>query len=488
MQLLIENTPKTFSPYLLLLALKEKLSGEEKIALANLDETIQNNIWQIIKKCNARYSDAGYRGHDALNRAILLDPDIATYLTPETLIAIFKSQEKDIKLNRNTYFKPTIAGALEYGFKPGLDVIKTTPNNPPVKTLFGTDLDTLGAAQQGVANYEKQLLAFEENTLRIVETIKSAAEISGLDHKDDQFQILKKSESPTVLFARINKVIQMIKAQNESNILLANAAGSSIEALRDECSSCVKKLSILTKVDQDITDITLSEFVQKCFADPNYMLNDRITHSFYDRLHLATCIEEDDEEYVLISEKIYSISQLIEEMVKQSENPEVSHIIKQQFTTRLQMVMDHLLDIKNNGQLKMDYPDYNDILLGNVEIQEVKKHENLELLEDWRVEMLQYKEQGNFDQLREEIKKLREGSDYNQLTGVKINLVDKCLAYEKVEIQPVQETPKEIPPEQPKGIFDYFNSFFTNYSSGANSDLEDLNVKEKKGTNNKNTP
>ncbi len=498
-----EIEQKTLSPYLLLLEIKEKLAKEQKITLEDLGSDIQENIKKIIIRCKKYYSDTDFCGNDALNREILLNPFIAKWLTPDTLIAIFKLEDKDMKLRRNGSFSPTIAGVLEYGFKQGLDVIKYIPNNAQVKSIFGVDIDTIGkGSQTGISDNQKQQEAFEDNTFKIINNIKQVSLNCDLNPEDEKFQIIKNNESPIVLFARVKKIIEMIREQGESHILLANAANSSMDSLRNDCSSCVKKLSILTKTNTDNSIINLTQFVKKCFEDPNYMLNDRISHSFYDRLHFEAGIEGD--EWVIVNDRIYTISQIMEEMVRQCEEPETSIYIKQQFTIRLQLITEHLLEI--NKKLKKDYPGYNDILLGNVEIQKDNPKNHLEL-ETWQENVLRNKESDNFIELEKELGKIQEEKPVDKRRqgqlGTKIQFIKKCLPEkiieEKKEIiinqQPINQSPSNqnsalitnkapIANKQSEpSLFDSFCNFFkgaTNLSSSKDFDLEEKSQNEYK--------
>ncbi|WP_367606151.1 hypothetical protein [Legionella sp. W05-934-2] len=88
-------------------------------------EAIHGNIQQIKAICYARYSNQSFYGNAALNRQMLLDPDIAKLLTPEVLTYLFTHEPTSgEKIYRNSGGAINLRDAIYYGFHDGLDVIR----------------------------------------------------------------------------------------------------------------------------------------------------------------------------------------------------------------------------------------------------------------------------------------------------------------------------------------------------------------------------
>lgn len=132
---------------------------ETKTRKNKLTPSIESNIQQIVEICNSKYADQSFHGASALNRKILLDPDIADLLTPETIIAILTLKNKNdpaINLNRlagDGRKTTTIADVIVFGLQDA-GSIQYLPNNDHI---------------YGVKEYEEQKKAFATNTNKFLQ-------------------------------------------------------------------------------------------------------------------------------------------------------------------------------------------------------------------------------------------------------------------------------------------------------------------------------
>lgn len=409
-------------PYLLITAIKAKVIKDNKaVTIDNCDNTVQENIKKIKSRCNEWFSSVSHSGNDALNRQILLDTEIAALLTPDTLFAIFTLPNKDIQLNRRIQgSRMTIAGVLEYGFKQGLDVIKLLPNNAFSKSFNTEEL-------------QKQSLQYQNNTLQIVKNLECMAQRDlNINPHDAQFKVHNEDVSLSILFNRAKKIIGMIKAQGESKVLLSSAANVEVDEISRQSLSGFEVLYSLVRAQFDPSVTDLNTFVAKCFSNPDYMLDSSVTHLFYDRLHLEAWIEQGNET-VLTLDKDISCLDVMQEMVNQCDTQSVDQNIKNQFMLRFRLVTAHLHQIYQSKQLKKQYPQYEDILSGKVEIH-----------------------------------------DYNEfdIKTSSINHNAEVDVYQNNEVK--EPEPSVEKPKEETGIWGFFANIFStkNFTSGVDSDLE----------------
>ena len=72
-------------------------------------------INSVINTCNKQYFDQRFYGNAALNRRMMLDPEITNKLSKEDIIEIF-TNEDEYKIQRSSTGQITLASAIKYAF------------------------------------------------------------------------------------------------------------------------------------------------------------------------------------------------------------------------------------------------------------------------------------------------------------------------------------------------------------------------------------
>lgn len=305
---------------------------QQEIANQGLTSSlIYPNEYSAIKaiqaKANCEYFDQLFYGNAALNRKMLLDEDIAQLLTPETLLAIFVMNfenhlDKRLSLQRNGHYKTTIAKAIYFGFIDGTDVIKLMPNN---------DFD------YGLCAYEKQKKDFEINTKLIINNLFKLISILKID-------IAYPSAAPNEyanlieMYNSVVKQIELIKKLNKNDLLLQKI-GYTPNEIREQALAGFHLLCSELRINQADAIWTIDSFAEILLSSDKLLLQGKISHLFYDRLHFEACIEQDTE--IKIGKTIYFLKDIFFAMVKQIERSG-SMIAKEQFQVRLKIILNDL--------------------------------------------------------------------------------------------------------------------------------------------------
>lgn len=338
------------------LALIEKLDvfkllatfqSKAKNYLPGEDKEIKANISNIKNKCNTedKYSDQSFSGASCLNRIIIKDEEILAWLTPDVLIEIFRQQallpnprhpadEGATTLIRNTS-KTTIAGAIQYAFEDGLGPIKYMPDQDQENCP-----NYLEAYNRQKADYERKILFLLKNIISAAEKLKI-----------DVTRFLKppaEEKKMTERFETIVGMVDLIKANEESEDLLSVPDYTSEEVLGQSDLGFKRLLELASSgVRGSSRDAILTSFVEFCITHPEIMLDERVSHYFYDRLHLEGCIVSDEK--VAIGENQFQLREILREMIQQCEvkshDPEnrgTVSVAVEQFQMRLGLVENHL--------------------------------------------------------------------------------------------------------------------------------------------------
>ncbi len=332
-----------------LLADMKKLDKEVR---ARIEETTDAmaNIQQIKAICADRYSDKVYYGNAALNRKILLDKEIADLLTPDTIALIFDehqqlkkqgklgrlSPEDSIAIKRDEQEKDTyisLADALLFGFKDGLNVIEHLPNNDK---------------RYGPKEYDEQKKSFRENTGRIIENLLNASRLFGLNPNATKYQHQENDSSFLPLgrrFAQIEMVIGLIKRDGQGDELVfvpgfeaAHIRSQCVRGFRNICQIKEEAPNVYVVVEKGIT--SLNDLVSKFISDPTLLFDSSISHLLYDRVHFEACLEQDT--IIRIEKNEYRLSDFFREVIKLCASSPDYYAAQEQFDLRMHVVEAHL--------------------------------------------------------------------------------------------------------------------------------------------------
>lgn len=324
----------------------------DKEVRARIEETTDAvaNIQKIKTICADRYSDKVYYGNAALNRKILLDKDIADLLTPETIALIFDehqqlkkqgkldklSAEDSIAIKREEKEKDTylsLADALLFGFKDGLNVIEHLPNNDK---------------RYGPKEYDEQKKSFRENTSRIIENLLKAGMLFGLNPNATKYQHQESGSSYLPLsrrFAQIERVIGLIKHDDQGDNLVSvpgfeatHIRAQCVQGFRNICQIKKEAPNVYIVVEKDIT--SLNDLVSKFISEPALLFNSAISHLLYDRVHFEACLEQDT--ILRIGENEYKFADFFREVIKRCTSSSDYSAAQEQFDLRMHLVEAHL--------------------------------------------------------------------------------------------------------------------------------------------------
>ncbi|KTD15532.1 hypothetical protein Lgra_0198 [Legionella gratiana] len=294
----------------------DKLKQNPKTPLTN---KIEESLKEIKRICDSKYSNQSFYGNAALNRLMLLDPQIAILLTPEVLKFIFSNDPTpQTKIRRNTSSggEINLKDAIYYGLKEGLHVIHRMPNNE---------------SQYGPSAYEEQQQKFSTNTMQIVVNISQAA---GVEEIESEQKL-----NPNGLieqYERIIKAVNLLKEQAQSDTLLS-VPGYTPQDMRDQVGWGFQRLCQIIKT-QDLEKETLDSFCEKFLNSPEAMLNGGVIHLFYDRAHIDAALEQDTVH--MIGGKNYKFQDIFRAMIqKVATNPDsYPPCAKEQFCLRFGLV------------------------------------------------------------------------------------------------------------------------------------------------------
>ena len=326
---------------LLLKEMRKKFPLKEG-TLAISNET-RKRIKKIQSICNKDYFNQSFYGSAALNRQIILDKRIADLLTPETILAILALHTETKNLNkkspiaiwRNSSSYLSLAAVLFYSFNEGLETIEFMPNNE---------------SQYGNKQYQEQKRKFRENTNKIIEHIKKAATLLEITPEAKEFQQkTKRKKSLIELFQTIENTIDEIKNNHQENALLHvptytpdDIREQSIHGFTTICHLLDINYTIAAKNTLIIDNaISLDELIKQFLSSEETLLNGKVIHLFYDRVHLEACIEQHTK--IIIQNNEYYLKDILREMVAQCETAfSTCNTAKEQFEIRLKLCNTHL--------------------------------------------------------------------------------------------------------------------------------------------------
>lgn len=294
----------------------DKLKQNPKMPLT---KEVEESLRAIKVVCDSKYSNQSFYGNAALNRQMLLDPQIAKLLTPEVLTYIFTNEPTpETKIRRNTSpgGEINLKDAIYYGLKEGLHVIHMMPNNE---------------SKYGPGAYEQQQQKFSTNTMQIIANISKAAGTEEIEteQKLDPSGLIDQYE-------RIVRTVNLIKEQGQSDKLLS-VPSYTPQNMRDQVGWGFQRLCEITKT-QDLGKETLDSFCEKFLNSPEAMLDGSVIHLFYDRAHIDAALEQD--KLYKIGDKDYKFQDIFRAMIqKVATNPDnYPPCAKEQFCLRFGLV------------------------------------------------------------------------------------------------------------------------------------------------------
>lgn len=273
--------------------------------------------------CDEEYSNLAFYGHAALNRKILLDPRIATLLTPDLLKWLFTgSSLLSIPMKRDSV-TIDLRDVIYYGFEHGIYIISLTPNNDVNFSLEKYILQKkLGKNVLYIA--QNILIASGvPNTLKMMENIIST-EVTNVDNK-----------SLINRFDRIYKMISYLKQNNKSDELL-KISSDTPKAIREQTQCGLDKLLKIVTAQKKFDDSYMA-FIDNMIRIPEVFLDEDTGHYFWDRVHLEAVLEQDFK--INIAKTFYSISDMIRQCIQRlSHGAEQKSIALEQLNVRLYLV------------------------------------------------------------------------------------------------------------------------------------------------------
>lgn len=319
----------------LLNGIKDKLSSSK----FTLSETVLSKIKAIQEICNTEFMDQKFYGASALNRKMLLHPIISELLTPDVICGIFwlhsqKPNEKNLlQIYRNSG-STTIADAMYYAFKEGLEIIKLMPTND---LHYSTEM------------YNQQKIYFEKGTLQIAKNILNVAIELNVDiaaAKKINSQVEGKLISR---FVKIRDTIECIKKSGTADELLA-VPGYQPDAIRRQAVRGFLKVCGLLLSPAQYTYLaeenriilhfpkTVDGFVNHLISSEATLLNGEVSHLFYDRVHLEACVESNFK--IVIGEKTYLLKDILEQAILSCTNDGNANfaLAHEQFALRLKLI------------------------------------------------------------------------------------------------------------------------------------------------------
>ncbi len=336
------------------------------------NKKIEQRLLKIIEICNANYANSRIYGHSHCNRKVVLDKEIAKYLTPDVLAYILSNPESDTFSVKRSGTKTTLKQILIGAFETGAHVVKYMPNNDKV--------------EYDSKQYQQQKVRFEEVTRVTMNNLVTAFEVyavkagqrSNAVLKDDEKGKTKEGEEEIQsgsngveleeihleefdLNAEFDKIVSAITKIRETN----GSAGSAellecgrypTEMIRGQSQHGLGKLvrslgltcSGLDKNSNNNQNIVitgvkdLDDFCEKVLNSEAALLNKDVSHLFYDRLHIEAALEQDIQ--ITLVSGSFTFEQLFKCLIEKIANSPGNYpaIAKEQFCVRLQLVRDHL--------------------------------------------------------------------------------------------------------------------------------------------------
>lgn len=325
-------------------AMLRALQTRPETVLKKLADAGIENIKKIQKICNAQYFNQSFYGNAALNRKMLLDPQITALLTSETITAIFalyilytKEYSENMELPKPLQIKRNstktgyinLAGAINFCLADGLDVLKFMPNNEQIYNYSA---------------YQQQILMFEQNVINgFLKNFAKSAQGLGIV-ASNLLDTISDDRSFSQKFQLIEHVIEQIKVDGKGNQLL-EVPGYTTDDIRSQAIFGLKTacdvLNIKFAQDKNnklfITSPSLEQFVTSFLSSKDALLNGTVSHLFYDRAHLEACMELNIP--LVIGGKEYKIKDIIREMAKQCDQDRDNRfeVAKEQLNVRFKV-------------------------------------------------------------------------------------------------------------------------------------------------------
>ncbi len=303
----------------------KSLQNTQFLPSDKLRQKIKKNIQLIVARCDQYYNDQAFYGNAALNRKILLDPIVSENLTVDVIQFLMSApddtQPKITRKNRNEDVQLTLKDIILFGFADGLDAIRLLPNNE---------------RDYGPQEYEQQKKAYDTNTTKILNAIKTAV------NRTEDYEIL----SPSVThkqFRWICDVIGLMKRERNRADELLYVPGYTAQEIRrqmeDGFRTLCQQLGLYVKEEQDYSvNTTLEIFCETFLSNNEALLNGIVSHLFYDRLHLTAALEN-QRQIIFADGNQYSYRQIFATLVEKIQNnPKKYPIAEEQFSLRFQLI------------------------------------------------------------------------------------------------------------------------------------------------------
>jgi hypothetical protein len=301
--------------------ISDVLTQLETLPPQPLTAEISGKLSKIKAICDEKYSNQHFFGNAALNRMMLLDPDIAQLLTPDVIRYVFSNPPSpENKINRNsTPGGIHLKDAIKFGFADGLAVIKLIPNN---QYNYGPEQNK---AQQSL---------FEKHTTQIIANIfKANGQSSATINEPLSMRSLGRQ------FDSIRNIVGNQKSNGNSDNLLF-VPNYTLNDLELQVKTGFNQLCQL--IGADPGQHTLDSFTEKLLQSPEAFLKGDVAHLFFDRAHMLVALHDDST--INIGGIDCNYRDILQNMVyKLSKNPDhYPQAVKEQMALRLSLVENYL--------------------------------------------------------------------------------------------------------------------------------------------------
>lgn len=308
--------------------ISDVLKQLENLPPQPLTTEISEKLGKIKAICDEKYSNQNFFGNAALNRLMLLDPDISQLLTPDVIRYVFSNPPlPETKINRNsTPGGIHLKDAIKFGFADGLAVIKLIPNN---QYNYGPEQNK---AQQAM---------FEKHTTQIIANLyKANRQTSATINEALDIRNLGRQ-----LGSILNIVSNQKSNGNSQNLLyVPNYTTSDLELQVNTGFSQLCQL-----VGAVPSQHTLDSFTETLLQSPEAFLKGEVAHLFFDRAHMLVALHDDNSINIGGIDCYYR--DIIQTMVhKISKNPDhYPQEVREQMALRVSLV-EQYLNTKFPGQ------------------------------------------------------------------------------------------------------------------------------------------
>ncbi len=304
------------------------LDALKKKAPQPASDEVMRNIRNIVNKCNEKYHNKRFYGNAALNRMILLDAELAHWLTADVILYLFTHDPHESEKIRRDDGLINLRDAIYYGLSEGLDVVKFMPNN---EEKYSPDL------------YHLQKENFKSHVMAIVNNISIAArkvEIRVTEPIEPNItpETVRRELKPQ--FETVVSVIQAIKGESKSDKLLDVPGFSAMEMRQQVIAGFLalcRSLGITLEDSLTISGMGLATFCERFLNSEKALLDGTVIHAFYDRAHLEAALEQNTK--IKIGGIEYTFADILKCMVEKiTANPEKYPVASEQFYIRTLLV------------------------------------------------------------------------------------------------------------------------------------------------------